>query len=42
MNDRKFENLRKKLDGIGCTQTLHPDSFDLVQKMYNLLYQQMS
>jgi hypothetical protein len=41
MNDKKFENLRKKLDNIGCTQTLHPDSFELVQKLYNSLYQHM-
>ena len=37
MNDRKFESLRKKLDGLGYTQTMHPDSFELVQKLYNYL-----
>ena len=35
MNDKKFENLRRKLDHTGFTQTLHPDSFELVQKLYN-------
>jgi len=42
MNSKKFEGLRKKLDAIGCTQTLHPDSFELVQQLYNNLYKHMT
>ena len=26
MNDKKYESLRKKLDKLGFTQTLNPDS----------------
>jgi hypothetical protein len=42
MNDKKFENLRKKLDALGYVQTMNPDSFDLVQKLYNNLFQCMN
>lgn len=38
MNDKKFDALRKKLDGMGLPQTLHPDSIELVDKLYNKLY----
>ena len=35
MNDKKFENLRKKLDSLGFTQTMNPDTFELVHKLYD-------
>ena len=42
MNDKKFESLRKKLDSIGFPQTLNPDSFELVDKMYTRLFKCMT
>ena len=42
MNDKKFENLRKKLDTLGYTQTMNPDSYELVNKLYTHLYQNMT
>lgn len=42
MNDKKFESLRKKLDSIGFPQTLNPDSFQLVDKMYSRLFKCMT
>jgi hypothetical protein len=34
INDPKYQALRKKLDEVGYTQTLHPDSIQLVEKLY--------
>jgi hypothetical protein len=42
MNDKKFEALRKKLDILGFPQTLNPDSFELVDKMYSQLFKCMT
>jgi hypothetical protein len=42
MNDKKFEALRKKLDILGFPQTLNPDTFELVDKMYSQLFKCMT
>ena len=42
MNDKKFESLRKKLDSIGFTQTMHPDSYELVQNLYLTHYKTLT
>jgi len=42
MNDKKYESLRKKLDKLGFTQTLNPDSVELVDKLYNQLFKYMT
>ena len=33
INDPKYQSLRKKLDEFGYTQTLHPDSIQLADKL---------
>lgn len=33
VNDPKYRTLRKKLDEMGYTYTLHPDSYDLANKL---------
>lgn len=38
MDDKKFRALRKKLDSMGFPQTLNPDSFELVDHLYDKLY----
>ena len=40
--EKKYESLRKKLDALGFPQTLHPDSLDLVDKLYNQLFKCMT
>ena len=42
MNDKKYESLRKKLDKLGFTQTLNPDSVELVDKIYSQLFKCMN
>lgn len=34
INDPKYQALRKKLDDLGYTQTLHPDSIQLVDRLF--------
>jgi hypothetical protein len=34
INDPTYQSLRKKLDELGYTQTLHPDSIQLVERLY--------
>lgn len=34
INDPKYQTLRKKLDELGYTQTLHPDSIQLVDRLF--------
>lgn len=41
MSNKKYESLRKKLDTLGFTQTLNPDTVDLAEKLYNELYKNM-
>jgi hypothetical protein len=33
-SDPKYQSLRRKLDEFGYTQTLHPDSLDLVSRLF--------
>lgn len=42
MNDKKFENLRKKLDHLGFTQTMNPDTFELVNKLYDSYFKTLT
>jgi hypothetical protein len=35
INSDKYQKLRAKLDNLHYTQTLHPDSLELVEKILN-------